>query len=489
MISKYNFALVLMISLLSFSCEKKEMQEARITIDFPDADSLAVKIFHYPIFDEEILGQFDLDTANYGLMQLEVSRPLMLYMRINGSSYELYLKPGYDLKLSKDTTSSYNSILFEGKGAPVNNYINHVTALLNSENLVGYDYNTFVRKYDSLNIAVEDFSRSYFDRFPMQKDDLDLLSQIKKIKLLSRKIYYAYRVHNDALIDQVLLQNGEPIGKIEMLDELQSLFSDIPFDTAYLQNGIFDYRSMLYNYLMEKHISLMDLQLWDRAHREWPTRVSARWPRQINTLIKNESYPKVLEEHLIAIDLRHWMDSQGITAEIDSIFDEFKLEFAGSIYTRPLQEHYNKYVTIRPGNIAPDFGGRTPEGKQISLKDFKGKVVYVDVWATWCGPCVEEIPHSKKLQGTFQEDKVIFLNVSVDNNREAWKRMLVKEKDWLGTHIILDERAKDTFSRNYKVIEIPKYLLIDQNGKIVSAKASPPSSAKVIKGEISSLLK
>ena len=87
----------------------------------------------------------------------------------------------------------------------------------------------------------------------------------------------------------------------------------------------------------------------------------------------------------------------------------------------------------------------------------------------------------------FQEDKVIFLNVSIDRSREAWKKKLGNEKDWLGTHIILDQKEHDTFARNYKVIGIPKYLLIDQNGKIVSADASRPSS-KSTKEEIKSLL-
>ena len=96
----------------------------------------------------------------------------------------------------------------------------------------------------------------------MQKDDLDLLKQIKKIKLLSVKIYYAYRTHNDALIDQVIkFQKGEPMGKIEMLDELQSFYSDIPFDTAYLRNGMFDYKSVLYDYLLEMHNSVLDPKL------------------------------------------------------------------------------------------------------------------------------------------------------------------------------------------------------------------------------------
>ena len=340
MVLERPFALLLLISILIISCEKKQLRGARVAVDFPEADSLAVKIYHFPIFEEEVLAQFDLDTANYGLMQLELSKPLMLYITINGSSYNLYLKPGYDLKLSKDTTHFDDSILFEGEGAPINNYINHISSLLFSESLVDYDLNTFTKKYDSLNVAVEDFSRSYFDRFPMQKHDLDLLKQIKKIKLLSVKTYYAYRAHNDALFDQLdKLRKGEPIGKIERLDELQSFFSDIPFDTAYLRNGMFDYKSILFDYLSEKHNSVFDPKLVKlKPKLQWPKRVSARWPRRVNTLIKGESYPPGIKEYLIANDLRNWMDSQGITPEIDSIFNEFKLEFEGSIYTTPFAE-------------------------------------------------------------------------------------------------------------------------------------------------------
>jgi len=238
--------------------------------------------------------------------------------------------------------------------------------------------------------------------------------------------------------------------------------------------------------LLELHNSVFDPKLV-KPNNQWPKQVSARWPRRVNTLIKGESFPRGINEYLIAIDLRHWMDSQGITPEIDSIFDEFKLEFEGSIYTANLQKKYDRKVVILPGDIAPDFSGRTLEGKLMSLKDFKGKVVYVDIWASWCAPCLEEIPYAKKLHSAFQEDKVIFLNVSIDRSREAWKKRLVKEKDWLGTHIILDEKGSDSLWRNYKLNGIPKYLLIDQTGKIVSADASRPSS-KSIKKEITALL-
>jgi thiol-disulfide isomerase/thioredoxin len=422
-------------------------------------------------------------------MQVELFKPIMSYININGTGYELYLKPGYDLKLSMDTTDTYDSIMiFEGKGAPANNYINHVTALLNSQDLIGLDLDTFAKKYDSLNIAIENFSRSYFERFPMQNEEVELLRHIKKIKLLERRVYYAHRVHNDALVEQVLkLQKGEPVGKIERLDEVQNFFSDIPFDTAYLGHGMVDYEFVLEYYAAEKFLSIAELSLLDSPYRDFPPLVKARWPRQVHTLLNHESYPPGIKEYLMAANLVKWVNSQGITPEIDSLFNEFKLEFGESNYTTELQELYDEYSAILPGNTAPDFSGSSPDGELISLKDFKGKVVYVDLWATWCGPCVEQIPYAKELHHKFPHDKVIFLNVSVDQNAEAWKRMLDKEYDWLGIHIILDEQEHENLLRNYKVAGVPKYFLIDQSGKIVSARASRPSS-KNIREEIKSLL-
>ena len=84
------FFLLLFMSVLIISCEKKQLRGARLAVDFPEADSLAVKIYHFPILEEEVLAQFDLDTANYGLMQLELSKPLMLYIMIE-YSIEIWL--------------------------------------------------------------------------------------------------------------------------------------------------------------------------------------------------------------------------------------------------------------------------------------------------------------------------------------------------------------------------------------------------------------
>jgi thiol-disulfide isomerase/thioredoxin len=462
-----------------FCCETKHPQGARIAFDFPKDDSVNIKVFHYPILTEKVLAQLGTDSTGHGLIQLELSKPLMLDMAMNNNLYKLYLKPGYDLKISKDTTQSPGSILFEGEGAVMNNYLNHVSTLLDANYLIDYDFKAFTKKYDSLNAIVENYSNSYFSNFSIPKDELELLKQTTKMRFLFIKAEYGHRAHEAAYTEQAFKYlNGEPAEKIKISDEQQSLFSDIPFDTTYLMDGMFEYKSVLYQYLREKHLLSFEFEF---------LKTPDQWPRRSNTLIKNGSYPRGISEYLIARDLMFWMEK--ITPEIDSLFDEFKRDFEGSIYTADLQTKYDELTGLLPGNIAPNFSGRDLEGKLISLKDFKGKVVYVDVWATWCGPCVEEIPHAKKLQTAFKSKNVIFLNVSVDKIQEAWRQKLTKEKDWLGIHIILDKREIDSLSENYKLYGIPKYFLIDQSGRIVSVHASRPSSTEAIKAEIAALLK
>lgn len=481
MVFKSHFFVILLISISILACETKQLHEAGISFDFPNEDSLVIKIVHYPIFEEEVLEQLDLDTADYGGMRLELSKPIMSYFIINDSRYKLYLKPGYNLRISRDTTGSKESVLFEGEGAPINNYINHITGLFLAENFIDYDLKKFTRKYDSLNVVIETFSSSFFHRFPLSDEEVKLLKQINEIQLLSLKAEYGYRAHNNAIIDQAMkFQEDEHIGEITRPDDFQRFFSEIPFDTSYLNEGMFGYKYLLLQYLLDKHASTFQFSAWGRP--------DLKWPRRCNSLLKKGVYPFEVKAYLIANDLKHWMSSQGITAEIDSIFNEFKIEFRGSIYINELQKIYDENANILPGHPAPDFSGSTIDGRPVSLREFKGNVVYVDLWATWCGPCIEEIPYAKNLQKAFKGDSIVFLNVSVDQDSAAWKRMLAKEKSWLGTHMIVDRHEVELIVRNYKVIGYPKYLLIDKMGKIVSTNALPPSSSE-IKNEIASLLK
>lgn len=141
------------------------------------------------------------------------------------------------------------------------------------------------------------------------------------------------------------------------------------------------------------------------------------------------------------------------------------------------------------GSVSPTFAYENVEGKMIKLEDFKGKYVYVDVWATWCGPCRAEIPHLKKVEEAFHGKNIEFVSISVDvlKDKEKWKKF-VAEKQLGGVQVFADKDWRSDFVTAYKIQGIPRFILIGPDGKIVNADAPRPSSPELT-NVLSTLLK
>lgn len=129
------------------------------------------------------------------------------------------------------------------------------------------------------------------------------------------------------------------------------------------------------------------------------------------------------------------------------------------------------------------------KGGNTKLSDFKGKYVYIDVWATWCGPCRAEIPFLKKVEEKYQGKNIAFVSISVDVQKdfEKWKKF-VDEKQLGGVQLFADKDWNSDFMKSYSINSIPRFILIDPTGKIVSADASRPSNPK-LQEQLDALLK
>ncbi len=135
----------------------------------------------------------------------------------------------------------------------------------------------------------------------------------------------------------------------------------------------------------------------------------------------------------------------------------------------------NVVVAQNLNRQAPDFTLSDVNGKKVSLSDFRGKIVYLDFWATWCGPCVGEIAASKRLNKKFEGNpNIAFVNISFDHEPDRWKKM-VEAKKMLGTQLISEKGQESDVMKNYEVVSIPRFIIIDKNGIIIDYDAKRPS--------------
>lgn len=118
---------------------------------------------------------------------------------------------------------------------------------------------------------------------------------------------------------------------------------------------------------------------------------------------------------------------------------------------------------ITPPTEVLDFTLKNLEGSEISLEDFEGKVVFLNFWATWCGPCREEMPSMEKLWQRFKEEAFVILAVDLREEKEEVNSFM---KDYgLTFSVLLDSRGE--VANKYGIRAIPTTFLIDSEGRIV----------------------
>ena len=136
-----------------------------------------------------------------------------------------------------------------------------------------------------------------------------------------------------------------------------------------------------------------------------------------------------------------------------------------SEYRTKAKADKEKRERMKEGNPAPEFSYPDAKGKMHSLKEFKGKVLVIDFWASWCGPCRAEIPHLKQYYEEFKNNKdVAFLSVSIDAKRADWEKA-VKEENMPWLQLLAPNGGKEIME-SYQFSGIPFIIVLDKEGKI-----------------------
>ena len=164
----------------------------------------------------------------------------------------------------------------------------------------------------------------------------------------------------------------------------------------------------------------------------------------------------------------------GLQSKNNPAFGEFAKRFINkyesttdpaAIQRLKVQMEASKSFVI--GAEAPDFTQKTPEGEDLSLSDLRGKVVLIDFWASWCGPCRKENPKVVKLYDKYKDQGFEILGVSLDKDMKRWTQAI--EKDGLEWKHVSDLKGwKNAAAQTYSVRSIPHTVLLDENGNIIA---------------------
>lgn len=233
-----------------------------------------------------------------------------------------------------------------------------------------------------------------------------------------------------------------------------------------------DYRK--YQGLMEQYQSSMVnlYSQYNEANRNNDSLKAAQLELQLNeldqkhrndlmTFVKanNESFvsPYLTMRHAYEFDLEHLKEIAGSLSPKLKSSPNFTL----------INERIGILENVSIGKTAPEFTMNNQDGNPISLSDFRGKVLLVDFWASWCGPCRRENPNVVAAYNEFKEKGFHILGVSLDRDKDSWVKAISDDKlSW--SHVSDLQYWNNAVSKQYGVMSIPSNVLIDQNGVIIA---------------------
>ncbi|NNE27372.1 MAG: TlpA family protein disulfide reductase [Saprospiraceae bacterium] len=363
----------------------------------------------------------------------------------------IYLTPGNELSVSLDAKEFDESIKWEGTGANENNYL--------------------AQKY----LLDESFGGSYKDLY--SKSEVDFIAEMESRKtrldslLATSEISSDFaKVETDNIKYQFISDSYDFEGThryfaadpdFEVSDDFNNQFTSIDFGSDELYKTVPSYKDLMmykYAYTRDLHGSMKELQT-----------------------VQSQK----IKDDMVALVVSYM--GPGVDS-LESVINSMKAITSDQALQAKLDEKYEKMKVLQPGNDSPGFDFENVNGENVKLADLQGRNVYIDVWATWCGPCKREIPFLKTLESDYHNKNIEFVSISVDTPKDKQKWLdMVRDEELKGIQLISDNGWKTSFVENYLINGIPRFILLDADGNIVSADAPRPSSGKEIREMIDGL--
>lgn len=175
-------------------------------------------------------------------------------------------------------------------------------------------------------------------------------------------------------------------------------------------------------------------------------------------------------------------------SEVDSLMRLCVVDSLQKKVSASYDKFYRDYSPIFPGHPAPEITLKDSSGKSLKLSDLRGKMLFVDIWGTWCGPCKDEVPHIAALYEKYKDDgRVEIIGIACDKKFDTWKNYITKHPEpW--RQFIVDDEGNKTLDDVYFVYGIPRFMLIGKDGTIISADCNRPSFGDMFAKEFETAL-
>jgi thiol-disulfide isomerase/thioredoxin len=181
----------------------------------------------------------------------------------------------------------------------------------------------------------------------------------------------------------------------------------------------------------------------------------------------------LFKDRLLLRQLNNSLSEAELVSVRDSLIDTYLHLISKKSYKDLIISKYQDYNRLSKGASAPDFLAYDTNGKKYNLDSFKGKLVLIDCWASWCGPCKREDPFYERKALMYKNKSIQFISMNSDRREEDW---LVDINNKGKSILQLRPEDLNAFGKSYAVNSIPRFILIDTEGKIINSDFVRPSS-------------
>lgn len=394
-----------------------------------------------------------VDAKGNFAIELSVKKAMSASFHHGHEMSAMLLAPGFDLNVTLDPNMFDETIKYAGKGSGPNNflaqsYLMEEKAAENKDALYGKSLTEFNNEIDQAkNNQLTQLDQSFQDI-----SGFESLAQEKK-----KEIEYNWAYQKLSYPDQHYFATKEAVtldstyysfvNDFDLNNEADLVINNYKlFLLAVANKRASDY--------VAKDENIKDLKLYAYVKENHTGAVKEKL---LNYVVQGAVY-----------DMPYEPNTEKVLADFATVNPEVHAKLKGM---------YDSFQALKPGTVAPDFKFPSLAGDSIALSDYKGKFVYVDVWATWCNPCLAEIPFLKELVQSFEgNDQIVFMQVSVDEakDKSKWEEM-VKEENINAVQLFADGWNNE-LCKAYAINGIPRFILVGPDGKIIDAFASRPSA-------------